>query len=160
MKPKKGGVMNYRKITRLAIIVIVCIALSSMFIKGYTESSAKQNDIRSLLNLTGASERGMQVMNHMVAIYKQSNPGVAHKFWDEFMAEIDSNELVEMIVPIYDKYLTHDDIKGLIEFFETPVGRKFIQVQPKIMQESMIVGQQWGQQIGQKVTRKLKEQGY
>jgi hypothetical protein len=124
------------------------------------DSSAKRTDIRRMMDLSGAGKLGVQVMNQMISAFKQSMPGVPDKFWKDFMAEVDPNELVEMAIPSYDKYFTHDDIKELIKFYESPVGKKLTSVQPQIMQECMTAGQEWGRKLGEKVAKKLQEQGY
>ena len=65
--------------------------------------------------------------------------------------------------PIYHKYLTLEEIEGLIQFYKTPLGRKAISVMPKMTQEGMIAGQEWGQSIGpkfqQKVLDRFKKEG-
>ena len=76
------------------------------------------------------------------------------------MAEVNANELVELVIPIYGKYLTHNDVKQLIRFYKRPVGKKLIEVQPMIMQESMMIGQEWGLKIAEKVVKSLKDKGY
>jgi hypothetical protein len=63
-------------------------------------------------------------------------------------------------VPIYDKYYTETDIDQLIEFYKSPVGKKMIEVQPQLTQESMLAGQTWGRQIAEKVMHRMKEKGY
>lgn len=124
------------------------------------DSEAKKADIKKLLQLTKSGELGIQAMNQMIGTFKTTMPSVPEKFWEDFMKEIKADDLVNLIVPIYEKHFTHDDIKGLIAFYETPVGQKFIQTQPAIAQESMEAGQKWGQELGMKVAQKLKEGGY
>ena len=119
-----------------------------------------RQDIRRLMELTGAGEMGTQVMDQMIGMFQQSNLGVPPEFWESFMAEVDADELVELVVPIYERHLTHEDVKGLIAFYETPLGRKMVAKQPQIIQESMLAGQTWGQRIGEEVVSKLQEQGY
>ena len=41
----------------------------------------------------------------------------------DLIAEVNINELVELIVPIYDKYLTHYEIQKIVDFYQTPVGQ-------------------------------------
>jgi hypothetical protein len=57
--------------------------------------------------------------------------------------------------PIYHKYLTLDETKGLIQFYKTPLGKKAISVMPKMTQEGMAAGQIWGQSMGQKIQQRL-----
>ena len=64
---------------------------------------------------------------------------------------------MELIIPIYSRHLTHEDIKGLIVFYESPLGRKMTALLPAIAQESMQVGEQWGIEVAQKVQKRLEE---
>ncbi|NRB08638.1 MAG: DUF2059 domain-containing protein [Richelia sp.] len=40
---------------------------------------------------------------------------------------------------LYSKDFTNEEIKGLIAFYETPLGRKTISVMPKLLQESILL---------------------
>ena len=51
-------------------------------------------------------------------------------------------------------------MEEMIKFYQTPVGQKYANSSPMIMQESMQIGQQWGMKLGQEFTKKLKEKGY
>src|SRR3954469_5105376 len=76
----------------------------------------KQKDIRKLLKITGSGELGTQVMSQMIGSMKKSMPQVPEKFWGDFMKEVHTDELVDLIVPVYDRNLTQDDVKELIRF--------------------------------------------
>ena len=65
-----------------------------------------------------------------------------------------------MLVPVYLKYMTKEDLEEMIKFYQTPVGSKFAKSTPLIMQESMQVGQKWGMKIGEDFKKKMKEKGY
>jgi len=125
-----------------------------------SEVVAKRADIKRMMEVTGAGELGIQVMNQMIAAFKQGNMDIPDKFWENFMAEVDPNELIEMSIPSYEKRFTHDEIKQLLEFYETPLGKKLIETQPAIVQECMLAGQEWGQKLGEDVAKKLQEEGY
>src|SRR5262245_24208055 len=62
--------------------------------------------IRKLLVVTGSGQLGMQVMTQMISSLKGSMPKVPDKFWQDFMSEVNPDELIEMVVPIYDRHLT------------------------------------------------------
>jgi len=63
-----------------------------------------------------------------------------------------------MTIPIYDKHLTHEEIRGLIAFYQTPLGAKLIAKMPAIAQDSMAVGMKWGGEIAQKAMAKMEAQ--
>ncbi|MDP2654040.1 MAG: DUF2059 domain-containing protein [Candidatus Omnitrophota bacterium] len=121
---------------------------------------AKLQDIRKLMNLTGGGDLGRQIMTQMIESFKANAPDVPAEFWDEFLKEADANALIELNVPIYDKYLSHEEVKGLIGFYESPVGKKFIEVLPKIAEDSYMAGEKWGYDLGMKIRQKLIEKGY
>lgn len=145
----------------LSLIAIV-ITPMEVAAQNQVSNEALRKDIQKLLTLTGSDQMAIQVMNQMITMFKQSSPQVPEEFWQEFMKEAEANvtELNNLVIPIYAKYLSHEEIKELIGFYETPVGQKILKVLPQIMQESMVAGQQWGQQLGEKVVTKLKEEGY
>jgi hypothetical protein len=69
-------------------------------------------------------------------------------FFEKFHAKRDPNHLMDLLMPIYAKYYTDEDLKGLIALYQTPLGKKMLTVLPKIMAESQAAGGQWGQQLG------------
>jgi uncharacterized protein len=140
--------------TVLAAIGVLCVLGGAV----RAEETQKVKDIRKLLKITGSGELGAQVMGQMIGNMKKSMPQVPEKFWGDFMKEVHTEELIDLIVPVYDRNLNHDDIKELIRFYESPTGKKFVSVLPKITQESMGVGEKWGRDLAQKVIAKLQEQ--
>lgn len=122
--------------------------------------TAKQQDILKLLRLSGSAELGLQAMDQIMMSFEEMFPDVPAGFWADFRNEAKAEDLLDMMIPIYDKYYTHDDIRDLIKFYESPVGRKMIETMPLVLQESMQAGQEWGRALSEKMLQKLKEKGY
>ncbi len=120
----------------------------------------KTADIRTLLTLTKSGELAVSMMQEMLNAYRQGLPQVPEEFWTKFAKKVKTEDLVDMLVPIYDRHLTHSDVTSLIEFFQSSVGKKLVSVQPEIMKESMQAGQAWGEKLGNEVTAELQKQGY
>ena len=112
----------------------------------------------NLMGLSGAGELGVQMMEQMLPALKKLAPDAKQQFWDDFMREVDANELSEMIAPVYQKYLSEEEVIAIIAFYNSPAGRKLVQVQPDIMQDSMLAGQQWGRQLAERVINKYRAQ--
>jgi hypothetical protein len=49
-------------------------------------------------------------------------------------------EMVDAMVPIYQKHLTKEDIDGILAFYASPIGQKLQREQSAMMQEGMEVG--------------------
>jgi len=78
-------------------------------------------------------------------------------FFQEFQsrADVQIPQLLDAAIPVYDKYFTDDDIKGLIHFYETPVGQKAIGLMPKVSMELQSEGTKLGQTIGRDAMLKV-----
>ena len=119
---------------------------------------AKEADIRHLLDLVGAANLANASMDQMEQSIRpmMTNslpPGeyrekLVELFFQKFHSKRDTNHLVDLIIPIYDKYYTHADIQALIQFYESPTGRKMAASLPKITAESGAAGEKWGEQLG------------
>jgi len=108
---------------------------------------ASKKSIVSLMRVTGAGHAGVQMLGQM----KKMMPGLSNEVWDKFRAEVKVEELTDLVVPIYQKHLTQEDVDVLNKFYATPTGKKLITTMPVIMQESMVAGQRWGQGIAYKL---------
>lgn len=118
---------------------------------------AKEADIRKLLVATGAGKMGIQVMQQMFNSLKMQNPNIPSDYFEKLMKEVDANELIEITIPSYDKHLTHDEVKQLIKFYESPIGKKLVEKQPFIMQDAMVAGQKWGFELNRRLQEKIEE---
>jgi len=117
---------------------------------------AKENDIRKLLVATGAGKIGVQVMQQMFDSMKMQNPAVPAGYFDELMKEVDPNELIEISIPSYNNHLTHDEIKELLKFYESPIGKKLVEKQPLIVRDAMQAGQAWGLDLHRRIQKRIQ----
>ena len=69
-------------------------------------------------------------------------------FFEKFRSTRQPDELANLVVPIYDKYYSDEDIRGLIQLYQTPLGKKMLSTLPQVMAESQAAGTKWGEQIG------------
>ena len=111
----------------------------------------KEADIQKLLAMTDSLDMGQQVVDQLLAIQQSAQSAVPQEVWDEIRAELDMTRIQPVIVAIWDRHFSHDDIRGLIEFYESPLGRKLVETQPAVMQESMAAGELWARQVLQRV---------
>ena len=65
--------------------------------------------------------------------------------------------LMAQLLPIYARHFTHDDILGMIAFYQSDVGKHVIAEMPSLMQESMMAGQRWGADMQPRLQATLAE---
>ena len=118
----------------------------------------KQADIRRLLEITGSGALATQSMDQMEKTIRPMvtdalPPGeyrakVVDLFFEKFRSKRDPANLMNLVIPIYDKYYSDEDIRGLIQLYQTPLGKKMLSTLPNVMAESQAAGTKWGEQIG------------
>lgn len=124
------------------------------------DQAVKRAEIRRLIELTGAAKVSVDVMRQMIAPIRASYPNVPEEFWNDFLRQVNAEDLIDLIVPVYDKYYSLQDIHDLIAFYQSPVGQKTIKVLPQMSAETISAGQEWGRGLADQIMKKLREKGY
>jgi uncharacterized protein len=119
---------------------------------------AKRQEIEKMLKLTGTEKLMNQMLTQMIAAMKAQSPGVPDEFWAKFQQKMDMRELIDKLIPVYDKYYTIADLKAINAFYESPTGQKVLVSLPQIMQESMKIGQEWGAKVGAEAETEIKQE--
>jgi uncharacterized protein len=140
---------------RLIVLVISLFGLAAT--NAYSATTASDKSIKELMSLTGAGNLGVQMMQAMLPELKKMVPQAPESFWVDLMNEVNPNDIEAMILPVYRKYFSEEEIQDVIKFYKSPTGVKLIQTLPQVMQESMAVGQQWGESLAQKVIERAKQ---
>ena len=119
---------------------------------------AKEADIRRLLEITGTRKIVTETMASMMTtirpVLANSMPPGEYReklidlFVAKFQAKADTKHLLELAIPAYDRYFSHEEIKSLIKFYETPLGQKSLSVMPQLTNEMREAGRKWGEKLG------------
>jgi uncharacterized protein len=68
------------------------------------------------------------------------------------------DEMIDKIAGIYARKFSAAELKEVANFYRGPTGQKFVQQLPGIMQESMVIGQQFGQQFAADLQKRMIEE--
>lgn len=145
------------------VVTTMFLCLSGMAHADETAPDApdpRQVDIMRLLEISHGLALGQQFIDQLIDVQRSSLPQVPAQVWDELRQEFDLREMTAVVVAIYERNYSADDVKGLIAFYESPLGQKLIATQPVVLKESIAAGQQWAQTVLERMARKLKERGY
>ncbi|PSL35030.1 DUF2059 domain-containing protein [Chitinophaga ginsengisoli] len=141
------------------LAILICLTfINNAF--SQTTPTPKEKKIREMLELVGSGKLGVQVAQQMLTNFQERFTTVPAEFWDKMKANINADDLINLTLPVYAKYYTEEDLDQIIAFYKTPAGRKVIEVTPQIVQESMQLGRQWGQKLGEKIISEMKANGY
>jgi hypothetical protein len=78
-------------------------------------------------------------------------------FMKRFLSNVHPEELLDGLISVYDKYFSDEDIKFLIDFYQTPTGKKYLTSAPDIYRDSTAVGQKLGEIAGKKAMEETKK---
>ncbi len=105
----------------------------------------KEADIRSLMELVGARDvvqdsadnAIQQSREKLLATVPNNDKGqkFVNAFATSYQKKFDADQVAEQLVGIYDKHFTDDEIKGLLQFYGSPLGQKVAAEMPKINRE-------------------------
>jgi hypothetical protein len=117
--------------------------------------------IRELLEVTHAADQVVLAIETSVPMQRAANPRIPGVFWDRFLAAARARrgELVDSVIPIYSRSFDLADLKAMLELYQSPFGQRLLQAQPKLAQESMLVGQRWGTRMGAEIGQQLAAEG-
>ncbi len=66
------------------------------------------------------------------------------------------NELVDASARIYASHFTEPELKGILTFYQSPLGRKMVAEEPKALDESMVNAGEWGDNLAEEVVNKMR----
>jgi len=99
-------------------------------------------DIRKQTRLTMASmEKQTQAATTeaLKARYPRITPAQlerVRRISEESMKNFPVDGMLDDMIPVYQKYLTHTDVDAMIAFYSSPTGKKLMQDMPEMMQEA------------------------
>ncbi|MEE9297193.1 MAG: DUF2059 domain-containing protein [Phycisphaerae bacterium] len=156
----------------LAVLAAIQLAVASASAQQTVEPE-KRAVIIKLMQMTGASDIGLQfgdmIVGQMIPMMKRQNPEwpdrvfeiISEVIHDTFEANV--TDMIEQLIPLYDRHFTVSELNDMITFYQTPTGQKAISTMPTILQESSAAGQAWSQKITpiaiQRLQQRLKEEG-
>lgn len=143
------------------IVAVIFFALLGLTTNA--QDQTYESTLQNLFEKNGSYETFQVVVVQLFDMYRQNYNDVDTETWDKLEQEFKNtsmSDLVSLLTPVYEKYLTQEDLQIMINFYDSPTGKKYAKYTPTISQESMAIGQEWGLQIGQKVLQRLEEEGF
>lgn len=138
------------------LLIVVCVVFFLSW-SGFAQTSAADSpatkaDVERYFQIVKSHD----MMKKMMATMTQSMHQVMHEQYlkhkdelpadyeakinammDNLFANMPMDEMMQAMVPAYQKHLTKGDIDNLVVFYSTPTGEKLLREMPSIMAESM-----------------------
>ena len=157
-------------------VILICFVLTAQVAGAEKLTEEKARDIDHLLEMTGAFKIGQQYsdffIRQLTVSLERARPDIPERAFEIIEKEVREIVIKEIEKPmgfrgeirhIYHKYFTHSEIKNLMAFNETPLGKKIIRITPLITQEGIRTGQAWGKSLEPVIRKRvftiLREEG-
>ena len=141
---------------RLPLIVMAVLSLAIVSARAQIPVE-KQQEIQKMLRCTETEKMMSQFVGQMIANLKTQMPQASETFWERFNSKINIHDLMEQLVAVYDKYYTLEDLKAINAFYASPAGQKVLTSMPQVIQESMKIGQAWGEKIARQAALEARK---
>jgi hypothetical protein len=101
------------------------------------------------------------VIEHAKSLFMQTNPMLARDLNDvaaQLRKEMapKQQELVEEAARLYAARFTEQELKDILAFYKTPLGKKVIEEEPKILESSMTSAQNWANKLSEDVIGRFR----
>jgi len=130
--------------------------------------ATKETEIRSLMELVGArdlvedgaSNAIEQSREKLLVTVPNNDKGQAfvNAFAASYQKKFDAERVTEQLVSLYDKHFTEDEIRGLLQFYGSPLGQKVAAETPKISREIQAATRAAGNKAAKEALAELKLQ--
>jgi len=138
---------------RLPAILVLCLLSATVCLaqQAAADQPATKQDIERYLEVMHTRDLMKSLMDTMAKQRRQilheqlqKTPNLppdfeeeTNKMLDEMLKNFPMEELLEVMVPVYQKHFTKGDIEALVAFYSGPTGQKFLKELPAITQEAM-----------------------
>jgi hypothetical protein len=155
-----------RSTSRAAAAAVVLVAFGPAA-HSQQPSAAAMATARQLIAATGATT----VFNPLIAgvveqaklLFLQQNPAlgkdlneIAEQMRNELAPRF--SELSDEMAMLYATHFTEPELKAMLTFYQSPVGKKLLVEQPTVVDASMRYAQDWANKLSDQVIAKMREE--
>ena len=96
-------------------------------------------------------------------LYLQQDPALA-KDLNEIAAKMRTDlsprfsELTNEVATLYASHFTEDELKQILKFYQSPVGKKLLSQQTIVVDASMKFAQTWANKLSDEVVAKMRDE--
>lgn len=122
--------------------LIVTFALVLLAQVGFSQDEAFKKDVLKVIEMSGAA-------NQMKSAKTQILQMVPKEKQEAFILDFDATmpALYDKIASIYMETYTKEDIKAMMAFYDSPVGRKINEKAGNILEKTQAAGKEWSEEL-------------
>ena len=142
----------------------ICVAFLSLMIVTSSIQAQGKSDylemLNELLEVTGSTATTDLFMVKLIEAAKMEYPDVEEDDWKNLELVVHNSRLEyreKKLVPLYQKYLSREELEELLKSYYTPVGQKYAKVVPQLSLEANRAGMEWGEQLAKTLEKEIRK---
>jgi hypothetical protein len=158
------------------LIALMCFFSCTFCFAQKPEDPASSDDVIQLLRTMQSHDMMQKTMEAMMKPMEQMMHEQAgkdkeklppdfdtrmNKMMADMMKNLPFDEMMQAMIPAYQKHFTHGDVEALSAFYSSPVGQKFLEESPKVTGEAMQaivpIITRYSQQWQERMRKEIKE---
>ena len=101
------------------------------------------------------------ILQQSLSVFVQQNPDLQKELVESLKAigpsfEKRTSEILDIIANVYATRFSQPELKELLTFYQSAVGKKFVTLLPNVLEESFVKTQEWGGKLSEEVVRTLR----
>ena len=145
------------RLVRILFLTGIAFGLASAV---HADEKRREALALEVMNLTGMSEIGAQAGASLLSQLKPVFPTVPDELWAEIAGSVSSDEIMQLSLAPFVKHFSEAELSAMIEFYTSAVGKAVLEKMPAVQYETMIIGNEWGQQKASEILEKLRSAGH
>jgi hypothetical protein len=141
---------------RVLVVLSLCLFNFAPAFAQQQIDAATEEDVAQLLQVTGARQNvqamwdamAKQASSMAAEAYQRKHPNaspleirkaaeLAGESTQQAIKVFSIDELFDVMIPVYQRHLTHSDIRNVVEYYSSPTGQKMVKEMPAMMSEAM-----------------------
>jgi len=165
--------LNMTSLNRLALAAALALACLAGEVRAQAPTPGALAAARELVAVKGAAAMFNPLVPGVIESAKNSflptNPQLAKPLDEEALAlrkefAAKSAEVVDEVAKVYAVHFSEQELKDIVAFYKTPVGKKLIAEEPRVLEDGMKAAQSWATTFSDVVVERfrteMKKKGY
>ncbi len=155
--------LHAKRAALVAAVVLACAAPAAA--QQQQPSAAAMATAKELVEIKGAEKFFQPIVRGVVEqaknLFLQTNPTLA-KDLNEVAAALATelaprhSEVVDEIVRDYATQFSEQELKDLAAFYKSPLGKKALDLEPRILDQAMTYAQDWSRRLSDQVIVRMR----
>lgn len=101
------------------------------------------------------------ILQQSLNVFVQQNPDLQKDLVESLKTvaptfEKRVSEILDIIAGVYATRFSQQELKELLTFYQSAVGKKFVTLLPNVLEESFVKTQEWGGKLSEEVVRTIR----